>query len=217
MKKILSLVLVCAMALGMLSMVSFADEKTMQIIPYNEGMENWPGSANKGDEDAVTQLLICPKDEQGNKIAAAYTDTDAVWTITLTPETGTAKTIQLKQSSQYDAVSWGIIRFEPVLAEGANQFIPVKDMKYTVTASFTSGGTTYTGTSETGAFYHPDNPIVPGGEKPEITWPDTMTVTPMFVGGTGLENWRNATFSVLLRTTKSLLTSRQRFLTEHIL
>lgn len=194
MKKILSFVIVCAMMLGMVSMVSFADEKTMQIVPYNEGMENWTGSPNKGDAAAATQLLICPKDAEGKKIEAAYTDTDAEWTITLTPETGDAKTIKLKQATQYDGGTWGIVRFEPCLAEGDNQFIPVKDMKYTVTASFTSGGTTYTGTSETGAFYLPGvDPVVPGVE-PEITWPGTMTLVPKFGGA---ENWRGSTWLLL--------------------
>jgi hypothetical protein len=190
MKKILSFVIVCAMMLGMLSFVSFADEQTMQVLPFNEGMENWPG----GTGGTQTQILICPKDADGNKIAAAYTDTAAEWTITLTPETGAAKTVKLTQTSQYDAGDWGIIRFEPCLAEGGNQFIPVKDMKYTVTASFTSGGTTYTGTSDAGAFYLPGvDPVVPGVE-PEITWPGTMTLVPKFGGA---ENWRGSTWLLL--------------------
>ena len=154
MKKIISLALVCIMMLGMLSMVSFADTVEITVGKYGEGMENWSGQ---------TQVLICPKDGEGAKLAALY-GADIEWTIKFTGVDGSEKTVTMKHSTQYDGGSWGILRFQPCLEEGANQFIPKKNCSYTVEVTATVDGTTYHGVSAEYDFKIPAYPIVNGAE-----------------------------------------------------
>ena len=70
MKKALSLTLGVLMVVGIFAafaITSSADDDTY-LWRYGNGMENWTGSPNKGDQDAVTQILICPSPWDANAI-----------------------------------------------------------------------------------------------------------------------------------------------------
>ena len=177
------------------------EEVAFDIEVYGSGFENWAGSSNKGDEAGVVQMLICPK-IAGAKAAALYA-TDIEWTFTIAGNDGSSKTVTLVQSSQYDGGSWGIVRFEPVLTEQANQFIPVPGVAYTVSATVVAGETTYVGTSAADAFTWPTqnddgtpyaDPIVPDAydysDVPVEPVIPEIEVTPY---QKGWENWSEQT------------------------
>ena len=178
MKKIISLALVCVMMLAMLSVASFAEEVTFTVEKYGEGMENWAGSPNLGDQSAQTQVLICPQTTDGAKLAAAYENyTEIEWTLKFTDTNGVTKTVNLKPASCYDGGTWGILRFEPCLGTGVNKFVPAEGMTYTVEASFTAGGVTYKGVSADGYFKNKDGAAVdPDPSVPVI--PDEVPAPP---------------------------------------
>ncbi|MBE6543216.1 MAG: leucine-rich repeat domain-containing protein [Ruminococcaceae bacterium] len=136
--------------------VNFIIAKTdveIQVIPYASGMENWSNQ---------TQILICPKLSDGTKVGDLYTQKDLVWTITLTDINGVSKTVNLKQSSQYDGGTWGILRFQPCVEAESNRFVPYVNNAYTVEVSVKYGNTTYHGVSAVGAYTMGVSPIVNG-------------------------------------------------------
>jgi hypothetical protein len=187
-----------------------ADEVAFDIIPYGSGFENWENSTNKGDEEAVVQMLVCPKINDV-KVAELYA-TDIDWTFTITGDDGSSKTITLKQSSQYDGGTWGIVRFEPVLADQANQFIPVPGVSYAISATVVAGGTTYVGTSTKDYVWPEDDkfgdPIVPDAyvypEVPVEPAVKEITISPYNPDALkGFENWSGQT-QLLICTTESV-------------
>ena len=100
------------------------------LHPYANGMENWTGSPNKGDKDAVTQILICVDPWDGS-----YYVPGLEMTITMKAVDGSSETTFTTQvATVYDGGDWGICRFEPCLMD--TPWIPVKDQHYYVTATF---------------------------------------------------------------------------------
>ena len=135
-------------------------EPVLTITPQYGGMENWPGSANKGDEENVYQLLVGIVDRTGS-IPAILRNADQVFTLKITGSNGFEKTIAVKPGSFYQQ---HLTRFETVLQDEANQFIPVAGVAYTVEVTATdSEGTVWTGKSADGAFACPEDfvPTVP--------------------------------------------------------
>ncbi len=124
-------------------------DTTLNVVPKFGGMENWPNSPNKGEEADVYQLLVGALNKNG-AIPSSILSTDVVWTLTITGSDGSAKTINVKPATTYGTE---LVRFETVLQDKANQFIPVAGVNYTVEVSATGAdGITYTGKSEEGAF-----------------------------------------------------------------
>lgn len=135
-------------------------EPVLTITPQYGGMENWSGSANKGDEENVYQLLVGIVDRTGS-IPAILRNADQVFTLKITGSNGFEKTIAVKPGSFYQQ---HLTRFETVLQDEANQFIPVAGVAYTVEVTATdSEGTVWTGKSADGAFACPEDfvPTVP--------------------------------------------------------
>lgn len=132
MKKALSLTLVVLMVVGIFAafaITSSADDDTY-LWRYGNGMENWTGSPNKGDQDAVTQILICPSPWDANYYVEGFE-----MKINMKAVDGSSDdTFTAKAVTRYNGGEWGILRYEPCLMKKA--WVPVKDVHYTLTATF---------------------------------------------------------------------------------
>ena len=134
-----------------------AAENTVDIWVYADGFENWAGSPNKVNEPAVTQILFCP-------IYNGVWNTEMFYvgmpvTITMTA-TNYSFTFEANVSTVYNGGSWGICRIEPCLLSASNRFVPVKDVYYTATFSFSVYGERFTVTPDDRYVLH-EEPIVP--------------------------------------------------------
>ena len=131
MKKALSLTLVVLMVAGIFAafaITSSADDTT--LWRYGNGMENWGGSPNKGDQDAATQILICPLPWDGEYYVEGFE-----MKINMKAVDGSSDdTFTAKAVTRYNAGDWGILRYEPCLM--SKPWVPVKDVHYTLTATF---------------------------------------------------------------------------------
>ncbi len=134
--------------------------------------ENWVNSPNKGDAEAVTQLLVGITDEAGQTI-----DIDAAltWKLTISAD-GTSKTITMAPATK--ALAYQLYRFETCLGEGENQFVPVKDTNYTVKIEVYEGETLKYESDAVSGFTCPMDPIVPTPVNPPV---DTGDATALIV------------------------------------
>lgn len=191
-KRIVSFLLlsltVSLLCLPILCFNSFAESNTVSISPAFGGWENWTGSPNNpnpGSQPGVTQLLVGISGENG-EFPAALNTTDIIYTLTfdwLEGEESKTKTINLKPATVADV--YKLVRFETVMADGENQFIPYKNQAYTLTLSVTTAeGVTYTGKSGEYAFGVPMFPVVNGivdesylYEKPAGKYPYTLNIS----------------------------------------
>ena len=124
--------------------------------------ENWEGSPNKGDQEAVTQLLVGITDEAGKKIDLAI-DGTLTWKVTISAG-DTSKTITLNPATK--DLNYDLYRFETCLATGDNQFVPVKGTDYTVKIEVYEGETLKYESDAVSGFTCPMDPIVPAVVTP---------------------------------------------------
>lgn len=164
------------------------DEYNVSISPAFGGWENWVGSPNNpspGEQPGVTQLLVGISGENG-EFPAALDTTELVYTLTFDWIEGNenkTKTINLKPATV--ASVYKLVRFETVLAEGDNQFIPYKNQAYTLTLEVTTAdGTVYRGKSGEYSFSVPMYPVVNGVvdesyiyQKPSARYPYTVKIS----------------------------------------
>ncbi len=135
------------------------------IEPYGTGFENWSNQ---------TQLLIMIPNmpwAQGSVID---------WELTFSDST-TTKVVTMRPSTCYAFSETNVLyRFEPCLAEGENQFIPVSGTPYSVSIKgYSDGELVYVGTPLTDAAWTlpaDQEPIVPQTPK----WPVKMTLEALF-------------------------------------
>ncbi len=172
---------------GFFTINSYAEERTVSISPAFGGWENWTGSPNNptpGEQPGVTQLLVGISGDDG-EFPAELDTTELVYTLTFDWMEGNenkTKTISLKPATV--ASVYKLVRFETVLGEGDNQFIPYKNQAYTLTLSVTTAdGVTYSGKSGEYAFTVPMYPVVNGAvdesylyEKPAGEYPYTLDI-----------------------------------------
>ena len=162
------------------------------IWKYGNGMENWAGSPNKGDKDAVTQILFCP-----DPWVPDYYNTGLEVTVNMkATDDSSDDTFTTTVATRYNAGTWGILRLEPCLME--NPWVPVKDVHYIATFTFVaaSGQTlTITATDDDGnpdEYFLDVEPIVPGETDTDTdTDDDTDTDTDVALHpyANGMENW----------------------------
>ena len=132
---------------------------TITLTPKFGAWENWKNSPNKGDAEAVTQLLV------GIQENGATVDIDAALTWKLNIKGGDQdKTITLSPATK--ALAYDLYRFEVCLAEGDNQFVPVNGVEYTVTIEVYEGETLKYKSEPTAGFTCPMDPIVPAVDEP---------------------------------------------------
>lgn len=124
--------------------------------------ENWEGSPNKGDQEAVTQLLVGITDEAGKKIDLAI-DGTLTWKVTISAG-DTSKTITMNPATK--ALQYQLYRFETCLGEGENQFVPVKGTDYTVKIEVYEGEVLKYESEAVSGFTCPMDPIVPAVVTP---------------------------------------------------
>ena len=136
--------------------------------------ENWGGSPNKGDQEAVTQLLVGITDEAGKKIDLAI-DGTLTWKVTISAG-DTSKTITLNPATK--DLNYDLYRFETCLATGDNQFVPVKGTDYTVKIEVYEGETLKYESDAVSGFTCPMDPIVPTPVNPPV---DTGDATALIV------------------------------------
>lgn len=144
----------------------------IKIVGKFGSWENWINSPNKGDAEAVTQLLVGITDEAGQTI-----DIDAAltWKLTISAD-GTSKTITMAPATK--ALAYQLYRFETCLGEGANQFVPVKDTNYTVKIEVYEGEVLKYESEAVSGFTCPMDPIVPTPVNPPV---DTGDATALIV------------------------------------
>lgn len=193
---VMTAVLFCTPGIFMIN--SYAEERTVSISPAFGGWENWTGSPNNptpGQQPGVTQLLVGISGNDG-EFPADLNTTDLLYTLTFDWMEGNeskTKTISLKPSTMESA--YKLVRFETVLAEGENQFIPYKNQAYTLTLSVTTAdGVTYSGKSGEYAFTVPMYPVVNGVvdesylyQKPVGEYPYTLDITQYHSGITEVD------------------------------
>ena len=159
------------------------------IAPKFGKWENWENSPNKGDAAAVTQLLV------GITEGGAKIDIPAELTWVLHIVGGEQdKTITLSPATK--ALAYDLYRFETCLAEGENQFVPVKDVDYTVTIQVFDGEELVYASEPTSGFVCPMDPIVPSAEEEPVepAGPVDIEINPYENGDIkGFENWSNQT------------------------
>ena len=136
--------------------------------------ENWGGSPNKGDQEAVTQLLVGITDEAGATIDLAIDET-LTWKVTISAG-DTSKTITMNPATK--ALQYQLYRFETCLGEGENQFVPVKGTDYTVKIEVYEGETLKYESDAVSGFTCPMDPIVPTPVNPPV---DTGDATALIV------------------------------------
>lgn len=132
----------------------------IKIVGKFGNWENWINSPNKGDAEAVTQLLVGITDEAGKKIDI---DASLTWKLTISAD-GTSKTITLSPATK--ALDYDLYRFETCLGEGENQFVPVKGTDYTVKIEVYEGETLKYESDAVSGFTCPMDPIVPAVVTP---------------------------------------------------
>ena len=143
----------------------------IKIVGKFGNWENWVNSPNKGDAEAVTQLLVGITDEAG-KIDI---DASLTWKLTISAD-GTSKTITLSPATK--ALDYDLYRFETCLGEGANQFVPVKGTNYTVKIEVYEGEVLKYESEAVSGFTCPMDPIVPTPVNPRV---DTGDATALIV------------------------------------
>jgi hypothetical protein len=111
------------------------EKQTITLAPLFGAWENWENSPNKGEFNAVTQLLVGVRDADGNNLPNIST-TDLIWKVTIAAG-DTTKTITLNPATTYKDAA--LYRFETCLAEGDNKFVPVNGTEYTVTLQIYDG------------------------------------------------------------------------------
>ena len=125
---------------------------------YENGMENWDGSPNRGEYDAVTQILFCPSDWNGAHYKAGLEVTIRMRAV----DGSSDDTFTTEVITTYNGGSWGICRVEPCLMDPP--WIPVKDKHYIATFTFEcASGQTVTCTCAD-EYYLSIEPIVPGAQ-----------------------------------------------------
>lgn len=146
----------------------------IKIVGKYGNWENWGGSPNKGDQEAVTQLLVGITDEAGATIDLAIDET-LTWKVTISAG-DTSKTITMNPATK--ALAYQLYRFETCLGEGANQFVPVKGTEYTVKIEVYEGETLKYESDAVSGFTCPMDPIVPTPVNPPV---DTGDATALIV------------------------------------
>ena len=146
----------------------------IKIVGKFGNWENWVNSPNKGDAEAVTQLLVGITDEAGKKIDLAI-DGTLTWKVTISAG-DTSKTITLNPATK--ALDYDLYRFETCLGEGENQFVPVKGTDYTVKIEVYEGETLKYESDAVSGFTCPMDPIVPTPVNPPV---DTGDATALIV------------------------------------
>ena len=162
MKKALSLILAILMFSGAFAALSvFSSAEEVIVSTYGNGMENWENSPNKGDYDAVTQILFCPAPWE-----PAYYTAGLEVTVNMKAVDGSSDdTFEATVATTYDGGTWGICRIEPCLAK--TPWVPVKDKRYYATFSFADPdgapvrATAVDQDGEPMAFFLDSDPIVP--------------------------------------------------------
>lgn len=144
----------------------------IKIVGKFGNWENWVNSPNKGDAEAVTQLLVGITDEAGKKIDI---DASLTWKLTISAD-GTSKTITLSPATK--ALAYDLYRFETCLATGDNQFVPVKGTDYTVKIEVYEGEVLKYESEAVSGFTCPMDPIVPTPVNPPV---DTGDATALIV------------------------------------
>ncbi len=162
------------------------------IQPLYGAWENWGNSPNKGDLEAAAQLLV------GIKLNGEKVDipTSLTWKITIVGGNQN-KTITMSPSTK--ALEYDLYRFETCLGEGDNQFIPVKDVEYTVTIKIYDGDTLVYYSDPTSGFTCPVDPIYPGYEVP-TTIDSNVSVGAWY---SKIENWNGKTYFLTGLTSSS--------------
>lgn len=136
--------------------------------------ENWENSPNKGDAEAVTQLLVEISDASGATIDIPA-DGSLTWKLTISAGE-TSKTITMTPATV--ALAYKLYRFETCLGEGENQFVPVKGTDYTVKIEIYEGETLKYVSDAVSGFTCPMDPIVPTPVNPPV---DTGDATALIV------------------------------------
>ncbi|MBQ9467638.1 MAG: CotH kinase family protein [Clostridia bacterium] len=139
MKKIISLILVILTVFSSLTLWATA-RSVLTAEKYENGMENWAGSPNKGEFDAVTQILFMPRFDGQWRPDLFYPELP----VTVTMESGDfSKTFDARIATVYSARNFGICRIEPCLLEGINKFVPEKNRYYDATFTMSIEGDEY--------------------------------------------------------------------------
>lgn len=146
----------------------------IKIVGKYGNWENWGGSPNKGDQEAVTQLLVGITDEAGATIDLAIDET-LTWKVTISAG-DTSKTITMNPATK--ALAYQLYRFETCLGEGEDQFVPVKGTEYTVKIEVYEGETLKYESDAVSGFTCPMDPIVPAPVNPPV---DTGDATALIV------------------------------------
>ena len=146
----------------------------IKIVGKYGNWENWGGSPNKGDQEAVTQLLVGITDEAGATIDLAIDET-LTWKVTISAG-DTSKTITMNPATK--ALAYQLYRFETCLCEGEDQFVPVKGTEYTVKIEVYEGETLKYESDAVSGFTCPMDPIVPAPVNPPV---DTGDATALIV------------------------------------
>ncbi len=156
------------------------------LTPLFTAWENWENSPNRGNESAVTQLLVGIKDRQG-KVMDIPLDLD--WSLHIFPVGSQAGTT-LHMAPATKALAYdGLYRFETCLGEGENKFVPEFGVNYEISISVNdqNGKNLYFSNLYSG-FYCEIDPIVPGSTTPTLKT-EKITLTPLFGAW---ENWENS-------------------------
>ena len=126
-----------------------------KIHPYANGMENWDSSPNKGDMEAVTQILFCPSDWN-----ASYYKPGLEVTVNMKALDGSSDdTFTTALTTVYNGKTWGICRVEPCLMD--RPWIPVKDQHYIATFTFENASLHTVTVVSDGEYYLDREPVVP--------------------------------------------------------
>lgn len=166
MRKTITLLLAILMILSAWTFVPFADE-VFTAEKYENGMENWEGSPNKGNRGAATQILFVPYFNGTWRPDLFYVGLP----LTVTMESASQKkTFDASIATIYDGGSFGICRIEPCLLEGENKFVPEAGVYYDATFTVTLEGEEFSCT--VGDYLLDAEPVDPA--KPTVFPADPM-------------------------------------------